>query len=200
MRILFQGDSITDGNRGRTEDPNHLYGHGYVFSVVSLLSAQYPDMEFFNRGNSGDTAADLLKRWKVDAVDLCPDVVSLLIGTNDAQRKNFTPERFEWIYRTLLEDLPDTKFILCEPFRFQGNCTDEEWAEKKLRLQGYQKKIRQIALDTDSVFVPLQDVFEEACKRAEIKHWIWDGIHPTAAGHALLTQRFLECTADLFSR
>ena len=29
-RILFQGDSITDGNRGRGNDPNHILGHGYV--------------------------------------------------------------------------------------------------------------------------------------------------------------------------
>ena len=28
-RILFQGDSITDGNRGRSKDPNHILGHGY---------------------------------------------------------------------------------------------------------------------------------------------------------------------------
>jgi hypothetical protein len=32
--ILFQGDSITDGNRGRTADPNHIMGHGYAFSGV----------------------------------------------------------------------------------------------------------------------------------------------------------------------
>jgi hypothetical protein len=25
-RILFQGDSITDGNRGRNSDPNHILG------------------------------------------------------------------------------------------------------------------------------------------------------------------------------
>ncbi|MBP5621401.1 MAG: hypothetical protein J6X44_05245, partial [Thermoguttaceae bacterium] len=25
--ILFQGDSITDGNRGRNLDPNHILGH-----------------------------------------------------------------------------------------------------------------------------------------------------------------------------
>ena len=31
-RILFQGDSITDGNRGRNEDPNHISGHRYVDS------------------------------------------------------------------------------------------------------------------------------------------------------------------------
>ena len=32
-RILFQGDSITDGNRGRSADPNHILGHGYVFII-----------------------------------------------------------------------------------------------------------------------------------------------------------------------
>ena len=30
-KILFQGDSITDGNRTRDEDPNHVMGHGYAF-------------------------------------------------------------------------------------------------------------------------------------------------------------------------
>lgn len=34
-RILFQGDSITDGNRGRNEDPNHILGHGYVFIIAA---------------------------------------------------------------------------------------------------------------------------------------------------------------------
>lgn len=198
MRILFQGDSITDGNRGRTEDPNHLYGHGYVFSIVSQLGAQNPDLLFFNRGNSGDTASDLMKRWIRDGVDLQPDVVSLLIGTNDAQRRNFTPERFEMICRTLLEDLPGARFILCEPFRFQGDLSAEEWEEKKNRLQGYQQKLRRIAEETRSIFVPLQDVFDEACKRAPASYWIWDGIHPTAAGHHLLAQRWLECTKELW--
>lgn len=198
MRILFQGDSITDGNRGRTEDPNHIYGHGYVFSIASQLGAIHTNMEFFNRGNSGDTVADLMQRWIRDAVDLQPDVVSILIGTNDTRRKNFTPERFAMIYRSLLEELPQTKFILCEPFRFQGEQSDEEWAQRKTRLLGYQEKIRLIAKETNSIFVPLQDVFDEACKRAPEKHWVWDGVHPTAAGHYLLTQRWMECTADLW--
>jgi hypothetical protein len=34
-RILFQGDSITDGNRGRSADPNHILGHGYVFIIAA---------------------------------------------------------------------------------------------------------------------------------------------------------------------
>jgi len=38
-RILFQGDSITDGARGRTTDPNHLLGHGFVFIIAARHGA-----------------------------------------------------------------------------------------------------------------------------------------------------------------
>ena len=41
--ILFQGDSITDGNRGRNNDPNHIMGHGYAFSIASRAGAKFPD-------------------------------------------------------------------------------------------------------------------------------------------------------------
>jgi hypothetical protein len=37
--FLFQGDSITDGNRGRTADPNHIMGHGYAFGIASRVGA-----------------------------------------------------------------------------------------------------------------------------------------------------------------
>ena len=39
--FLFQGDSITDGNRGRNADPNHIMGHGYAFAVASRVGADY---------------------------------------------------------------------------------------------------------------------------------------------------------------
>src|SRR6478752_5179743 len=69
--ILFQGDSITDGNRGRSTDPNHIMGHGYAFSIASRLGAEYPDRNllFINKGISGNTVTDLSNRWKEDALD-----------------------------------------------------------------------------------------------------------------------------------
>jgi hypothetical protein len=41
--FLFQGDSITDGNRGRNNDPNHIMGHGYAFSIASRVGARFPE-------------------------------------------------------------------------------------------------------------------------------------------------------------
>lgn len=85
MVFLFQGDSITDGNRGRNNDPNHIMGHGYAFSIASRLGADYPEkqFQFYNRGISGNTILDLAQRWQTDTIDLQPDVLSILIGAND---------------------------------------------------------------------------------------------------------------------
>jgi len=51
-RILFQGDSITDSNRGHNEDPNHILGHGYMFIIVAQSGAAFPalNLTLINRG------------------------------------------------------------------------------------------------------------------------------------------------------
>ena len=48
MRILFQGDSITDAGRDRS-NPHHL-GNGYPKFAAELLQEVYPrvDFEFLN--------------------------------------------------------------------------------------------------------------------------------------------------------
>ena len=128
MRILFQGDSITDGNRGRNTDPNHIMGHGYAFSIASRLGADYPEQayDFFNRGISGNKVIDLKERWQTDTIDLKPDVLSILVGVNDASSVVFNWEpvvsvaKFEETYRFLLEQtlekIPGIRLVLCEPF------------------------------------------------------------------------------------
>jgi len=50
---------------------------------------------------------------------------------------------------------------------------------------------RQLAEEFNAVFVPLQDAFNQACKKAESSHWIWDGVHPPTAGHYLIAQEWL---------
>lgn len=78
MKILFQGDSITDGNRyrepERRHDLNHQIGHSYAFIVSGMLGAEYPDagLQFVNRGISADTTRGLLRRWREDALDIEP--------------------------------------------------------------------------------------------------------------------------------
>ncbi|MBQ9920892.1 MAG: lysophospholipase, partial [Clostridia bacterium] len=82
MRILFQGDSITDAGRARDNDIN--LGTGYPMLVKATLGFEEPGKyEFFNRGISGNRVVDLYARIKNDIINLKPDVMSILIGVND---------------------------------------------------------------------------------------------------------------------
>ena len=89
MKILFQGDSITDGNRYKSQasewDKNHQIGHSYAYIVTGILGAAFPERhyEFINRGVSGNRTENLLARWEEDALALNPDVLSILVGIND---------------------------------------------------------------------------------------------------------------------
>ena len=86
LRVLFQGDSITDMGRDRGDIRN--MGSGYPLFVASNFRAARPnfDIDFFDLGISGDRVRDLRARWQSDCLDLRPDVLSVLIGINDTWR------------------------------------------------------------------------------------------------------------------
>jgi lysophospholipase L1-like esterase len=61
-RVVFYGDSITDGWK---------------------LDDYFPGKPYINRGISGQTTSQLLLRFRQDVIDLRPKVVIILAGTND---------------------------------------------------------------------------------------------------------------------
>src|SRR5262249_9467187 len=65
-RVVFMGDSITDFWR---------------------LNEYFPDRDFVNRGISGQITGQMLGRFKSDILDLHPDAVLILAGTNDLARQ-----------------------------------------------------------------------------------------------------------------
>jgi lysophospholipase L1-like esterase len=204
MVILFQGDSITDGNRGRNEDPNHIMGHGYASSIASRLGADYPEMQykFYNRGISGNTIIDLASRWQADTLDLNPDILSILVGVNDSSSVvlHWNPvvsvEKYEEEYNNLLnqtmELFPEIVLVLCEPFILQVGNVAENWEAYHSDIVKRQAVVRNFADQYNTVFVGFQEVFDKACQKAPANYWIWDGVHPTFAGHELMTREWLK--------
>ncbi|MNC20688.1 GDSL-like Lipase/Acylhydrolase [compost metagenome] len=199
--VLFQGDSITDTGRNRADA--YSLGHGYAARIAGKLGHDLAEAGpvFLNRGISGNRVSDLYARWNEDAIYLNPKRLSILIGVNDAWRiVNRLPEgagdRFESSYRHLLqitkEYLPDTGLILMEPFILKCGATEERWEEWESLVGSYQAVVKQLAEETGAVFVPLQKSFDEASKRAEAAFWAADGVHPTAAGHELISRVWIE--------
>ena len=43
------------------------------------------------------------------------------------------------------------------------------------------------------LFVPLQEIFDKANADAPADgYWLWDGVHPSAAGHELIKREWLK--------
>lgn len=204
--VLFQGDSITDGNRGRNEDLNHILGHGYQYILASEMYADNTDIDFevVNRGISGNRIAQLYGRWKEDCLNVRPTVASILIGVNDCYSTYYhhngsSPERYKKIYRYMLDELleqnPDTLIVIMEPFF--GASDDEEYcAYMKKHMPEYAKTAKEIAEEYGAVFVPLQDIFDEYAKHTNIYKLLWDGVHPTTGAHQLIARRWKECVEE----
>ncbi len=207
MRILFQGDSITDAGRGReVEDANFQLGSGYAFVAASEMLFKHPekDLLFYNRGISGNRVVDLYARWKIDAINLAPDVISIMIGVNDTwheygRQNGVEPERYEQIYRMLLDwtlkELPEVKLVLMEPFCLvTGEAVTEEWL---LEMGERSAIVKKLAAEYNTVFVPLQDKFNAALDKAPVSYWLRDGVHPAPAGCALIAEAWLEAVTPL---
>lgn len=199
--LLFQGDSITDGNRGRNDDLNHILGHGYVFLLAAQAGFKLPEQQlhFINKGISGNKVPDLAARWATDTLNYKPQLLSILVGINDTtaavnKQPGFTPATYEAEYGALLQQSrqanPDVQLVILEPFILPVGQVKAQLAAYQAELQPRQAAARRLAEQFDAVFVPLQEPFSKAVAKAPMDYWVWDGIHPTAAGHALLAHEW----------
>ncbi len=200
-RILFQGDSITDGNRGRSADPNHILGHGYCFIIAAQYGARFPEraLTFMNRGVSGNTVSNLQARWQKDTLELKPDVLSILIGINDGSRVPLA--QYEQVYDRLLTETkaaqPEVRFVLCEPFYLprgghrEGDARDQDVKQR-------QAIVARLAEKHHAALVRFQHVFDEACLRAPAEYWIWDSVHPTYSGHQLMADEWVKTVSAFY--
>jgi lysophospholipase L1-like esterase len=200
-RFLFAGDSVTDC--GRTFFAPDVgageLGAGWVRGVAGRLGHREPERhQFLNAGVSGDRVSDLLGRWDRDVVDHAPQVLTILIGVNDALLQPRTPlDVFEVHLAALLERVPPTvdRLVVAEPFVLAAT---PEAAALRDRHRPYLEVVRAGAASVDgTVLLPLDDLFQEACTRAAPSWWAPDGVHPSVAGHALIADAWLRAAAAI---
>ena len=196
MKILFQGDSITDA--GRKADG---IGKGYVKYAIEYIREKFPDVdfEFVNKGISGNQTKDLVARLQEDFIDVGADIVSIMIGVNDTWHhiddKEFVPaERFEANYRAVLSAVKATgaKIMMIEPYVVsESRIGFYDDLFKKILIE------RKLAREFADVYMPLDGLLAQLWTNAPETDFSDDGVHPNASGSKIIGRLYCDYITPL---
>ena len=174
--IMMLGDSITAG-----------------FDVAKY----FPDFDVVNKGISGDNTDLILARLTTDVVDVRPDYLFILVGTNDMAGL-FTNEKvianYEKILKILKEHIPLTKITV------QSILPTRELENRPLpRIRLLNSMIEAAAKKYNAAYIDWTTLFEgpDGCILEALSE---DGLHLTEEGYALwaahLRKVFTECASQ----
>jgi lysophospholipase L1-like esterase len=203
MKILFQGDSVTDAGRDRS-NPADL-GEGYPKFASAMIQDSYPDLdfEFVDLGISGNRTEHLVARLEADFIEVQPDIVSIMIGINDVWHHyafefvETTDEQFEKNYRTVLDAIKSrtsARILMIQPFLLETvDPAKQELCEELARKQ---QIIRKLADEYADVYLPLDEVLHTETDEKPA-YYSADGVHPTPDGACFIGEAYLRAVAPL---
>lgn len=210
-KLVMIGDSITDAGRVQpvAEGLFDPLGRGYVTMVDALISAVYPERKIrvINVGTSGNQTRQLKERWQRDVIDLKPDYVSCMIGTNDVWRQfdlpriteqHVGPEEYERNLTELIEwTLPAVRrMILMTPFYIEPLRQDA----MRARMDEYGAIVKKLAEKYGCVLVDTQAPFDKMLQHMHSAALAWDRVHPNQVGHMVLARAFLNALGFEWTR
>jgi lysophospholipase L1-like esterase len=198
--VCFYGDSITE---------QRFYG----VDVQTFTRTRFPDLKvkFVNSGVGGDRvtggwAGPIDLRLKRDVFPFKPNVVTIMLGMNDAEYRPFDQQVFatytngyEHIIQSLQKNLPGVRIILIQPTPYDDVTEAPKFSGGyNAVLLRYSAFVRQLADEHHLMCVdfmtPLLDVMKKAqAENPKLAHDVIPGrVHPSALGELVMAQALLQ--------
>jgi lysophospholipase L1-like esterase len=168
-RVVFMGDSITDGWK---------------------LAQYFPGKPYLNRGIGGQVTAQMLNRMFEDVINLKPEAVTIFAGTNDIARNN-GPNTIEMVEEnfqamTELAQLHGIKVILCAltpvsdygPRKMTEGRPPADILKLNAWIRTYAAKVHAVYADYYAALVDDKGMLKDGFSR--------DGLHPNDKGYELM--------------
>ena len=205
IKLLFQGDSIKDAGRDRTDI--HNLGEGYAQLAAQLISEKYPDVEFefINLGIGAERTCQLFDRWYSDCIALSPDIVSIFIGINDVWHRRAIPpiftteEQIEVNYRSILEltkeRLPETSIVVIQPYNEGPDQADMR--DEVVRVHGITGALAEKYADA---YVKLDEAMHAHENYGEYHYFTKDGVHPNELGAKFIADLYVDAISPLIEK
>jgi lysophospholipase L1-like esterase len=172
-RVVFYGDSITDA-WGRRPDTGEFF----------------PGKPYVNRGISGQTTEQMVVRFRQDVIDLHPQTVVILAGTNDIAGNTGpeTPETIEDDFRSMVDlaRANHIRVILASitptdhyPWKLSAGDPADEIRQINEWMKGYCEENHITYLDYWSAMAGPTGGMKPGISK--------DGVHPNTKGYAIMT-------------
>jgi lysophospholipase L1-like esterase len=180
QRVVFLGDSITDGWR---------------------LNEYFPDRDFVNRGIGGQITSQMLGRMMADVIALKPSAMIVLAGTNDIARGIALPAIQNNLEMMVdLAELHKIKVILCSvlPVHDYNKDKNPAWEVTRRRppdtIRALNSWILGLCQKRNLIYVDYYTAMIDGSGllKAELAD---DGLHPNAAGYRIMAPLALEAIA-----
>lgn len=167
-RVVFMGDSITEGWK---------------------LDSSFPGKLYINRGISGQSSSQILLRFRQDAIDLHPKVVVILAGTNDlaGNTGHATLAQVEGNLQSMaqLATANHIGVVLCSVLPSINFWWHPGLPNPKERIAALNGWIKAYAAKEHYVYVNYYAAMADAAGGLP-KKLSTDGVHPLPAGYAIM--------------
>lgn len=196
IRIVVLGDSITKGVRTGVSAEET-----FAACIQSDLTSAGLKVDVVNLGIGGERTDQALKRLTRDVLNLKPQIVTIMYGTNDsyvdqgASASRLSPEQYGQNLRSLVTELKTAgvrPVLMTEPCHGTNAPMNGLGEHPNLRLQVFMDVCRDVAQETDT---PLVDHYAHWRTRNEfgtdVGTWTTDQCHPNPAGHRILADTML---------
>ena len=173
IRVACVGDSITYGDKAEA-------GESYPAVLQKLLGARYEVMNFGVCGATAqsDKAPYVGSTPYTNSLASNPDVVIMMLGTNDSWNNYWNEEQFVSDYTSLIEEYmylenkPEVYLAISPACYIESN------------ISAVTAKQRAIAAELGIKTVDMYSFTENH------GNWFADGVHPNAGGYALMARAF----------
>ena len=182
-RVVFMGDSIT-------EEWSNLYPE------------YFNEKGYINRGIGGQTTPQMLIRFKPDVVDLKPEIVVILAGTNDIAG-NTGPSNAKMITDNIfsmaeIAKAYQMKVVLSSILPVYEYDWAREIKDPPSTIQAVNDALKQYASDQGLIYL---DYFSSMVDERQglNSDYTSDGVHPNESGYILMSSLAEEVLSELLN-
>ena len=182
-RVVFMGDSIT-------EEWSNLYPEYFT------------EKGYINRGIGGQTTPQMLIRFKPDVVDLKPEIVVILAGTNDIAG-NTGPSNAKIITDNIfsmaeIAKAYQMKVVLSSILPVYEYDWAREIKDPPSTIQAVNDALKQYASDQGLIYL---DYFSSMVDERQglNSDYTSDGVHPNESGYILMSSLAEEVLSELLN-